>query len=303
MEQFKLNFSDWPKKFGVYRIINIKNQKSYIGSAFNLNERLKQHLHELTIQVHFNQHLQRSFIKYGVDAFVVELLEVFDTPIQETELLQIEEQYILKFNTIDAIYGYNKRLNFTFPELSEKSKQKRKEKSELRKQPVMLFNAETGEFFKEFDSVTDVAEFLNDQTTNVSKCCNSMLTRSCKGYTMIKKSEYDSNKDYKKIKKKRIWTEEQKEKSRTTNKKSIKLYVYDINNYSYITFSSLSKVDQYFSFTTSGCSHTLKRKNGCFKYKNYLFINRCLDFEQDDLIEIYESAFNYIPFSKRNQFT
>ena len=40
----KLNSKRWPKKFGIYCIINLVDGKRYVGSAINLKERLKETL-------------------------------------------------------------------------------------------------------------------------------------------------------------------------------------------------------------------------------------------------------------------
>lgn len=56
----KLNSKKWPKKSGVYCIINLIDGKRYVGSAIDLKERLNQHYRELSTHKHFNDHLQRS---------------------------------------------------------------------------------------------------------------------------------------------------------------------------------------------------------------------------------------------------
>lgn len=191
-----LKFKKFNKIAGIYCIINTVNNKRYIGSAVNLYERIRQHYHELISNIHFNTHLQKSFIKYGVDNFNVEVIETCDCPYED--LLKLEERYILEYNCLDCKFGYNKRLNFTFPELSQESIQKRSEKSAARKIKIKLFYADNGDFFADFDSVTDVAYFLHDQTTNVSKARDN-LHLSCKGFTIISLNKYDPNKCYKKI--------------------------------------------------------------------------------------------------------
>lgn len=59
----------------VYLILNIKNQKIYIGSAINLKRRFKQHKSELRLNKHDNKHLQRSYNKYGNESFIYLKLE------------------------------------------------------------------------------------------------------------------------------------------------------------------------------------------------------------------------------------
>jgi group I intron endonuclease len=55
---------------GVYEIRNSENGNNYIGSAADLNVRLKLHRFYLRRGTHPNRHLQASWNKYGSDAFV-----------------------------------------------------------------------------------------------------------------------------------------------------------------------------------------------------------------------------------------
>ena len=59
---------------GIYQIINTVNNKRYIGSAVNLKTREDQHFAHLRRGVHHSSYLQRSYNKYGMDAFVFETL-------------------------------------------------------------------------------------------------------------------------------------------------------------------------------------------------------------------------------------
>lgn len=298
---YTLNNNSWPNKNGIYRIHNKKNNKNYIGSAVNLNERLKQHYYELITNQHFNDHLQRSFNKYGLINFEVEIIEIFDSPIDYKQLLKIEEKYILKFNSINPKNGYNKRLNSAFPELSEESKKIRNEKHNLTKIKIMLFEEKTGEFFKEFNSITEAANFLHDQTTNISKCCG-IITRSCKGYVIIKSSEYDSTKSYKKQKVKRIWTDEQKQKQLENSKNTINVWLYDMIKNTKEKFLSASKIDNLFNFPKSTISHRFKNQNE-FKYKNYLISKNEYELGSKELQTAFDNSYNYEPGIVKNQFT
>lgn len=298
---YALDSNLWSKKNGIYRIHNKKNNKNYIGSAINLNERLNQHYRELITNQHFNDHLQRSFNKYGLVNFEAEIIEVFDTSIEYKELLKIEEKYILQFDSINPIKGYNKRLNSNFPELSEESKKVRSEKHELTKIKVMLFNEKTGEFFKEFNSITETAEFLHDQTTNISKCCG-VITRSCKGYVIIKSSEYDSTKCYKKQKIKRVWTDEQKQKQLENKKDTIKVWLYNMLENTKESFLSASKIDKLFNFSKSTTSHRFKKQEE-FKYENYLISKIEYEINSKELQNAFSNAYHYEPGVAKNQFT
>jgi group I intron endonuclease len=75
---------------GIYRIKNLKNKKCYYGSSKNIEKRWRTHLNNLKNGKHHNDHLQRSWDKYGEDNFVFELVEECD----ETILLELEQKYL-----------------------------------------------------------------------------------------------------------------------------------------------------------------------------------------------------------------
>lgn len=63
-------------KTGVYKILNIINNKIYVGSsAKDLKRRWKTHLYNLRKQKHINKHLQSSYNKYGENNFKFEVIE------------------------------------------------------------------------------------------------------------------------------------------------------------------------------------------------------------------------------------
>ena len=62
---------------GVYKITNLLNQDSYIGSSKNIEERWKKHLYLYNREGrHYSYHLYRAMRKYGVENFKFEVLEL-----------------------------------------------------------------------------------------------------------------------------------------------------------------------------------------------------------------------------------
>src|SRR5229473_3044646 len=85
---------------GIYGIKNTINNKIYIGSSKNIEERFKQHISALNHNKHCNIHLQRSWIKHGEINF--EFLIIKECNIEV--LFENEEYYI---NNTDNNLLYN----------------------------------------------------------------------------------------------------------------------------------------------------------------------------------------------------
>lgn len=68
-----------PSVSGVYMIENTITNQAYIGSSANIKKRCNSHRCLLNNGKHTNIKLQRSYIKYGADAFSFTVLAVVDT--------------------------------------------------------------------------------------------------------------------------------------------------------------------------------------------------------------------------------
>jgi group I intron endonuclease len=76
---------------GVYKIINLVNHFTYVGSSVNLRRREKSHFKCLKLNKHVNKHLQNSYNKYGENSFAFEILECV---IDVAKLIEREQYYI-----------------------------------------------------------------------------------------------------------------------------------------------------------------------------------------------------------------
>ena len=297
MANFNIDLEQYKNVWGIYCIINTANNKRYIGSAVNLQERIKQHYTELSKGVHFNDHLQRSWEKYGEESFELEILETVIN-IEYQTLLQIEDNYINQYNTIDETLGYNKRTNSTFPILSEKSIKIRAEKHELTKIKLKAFYADTGKFYKDFDSVTQCAKELNDQTTNVSEA-RDKITHSVKGFVIISADKYNSDKCYKKQAPDHTRSEAYKEHHRRYNKNNKKVYSYSISGEYLIEYFSCSEASRQLGLPKDALSHLLKRK-GVIIFNNLILSST--ELQKEYIINNVQNMWKYIPGTHPNQF-
>lgn len=97
----------------VYAIKNNENSKMYIGSTVDFPKRKREHLNSLRNNKHHSIHLQKSWNKYGENAFVFIILE----EVKDVNALRIiEREWIDKVNSLKSNFGYNvseSTLNFS----------------------------------------------------------------------------------------------------------------------------------------------------------------------------------------------
>lgn len=171
---------------GIYCIFTLHNSKVYIGSSKNIQYRFRKHRDKLKRKDHHSKYLQNVYNKYGIDNLRMFIVE-------KTNNLEIEEfKWIKFFNSFEI--GYNStedtQRNFYNPDLILNNI-KRTSK------PVVSLDLE-GSFIERFNSISEAAKYLNDQTTNISKCCKSKKG-SIKGRIFLYESDYDPSLTYKYI--------------------------------------------------------------------------------------------------------
>jgi group I intron endonuclease len=87
-----MNLKSIPKISCIYKIVNIKNKKYYLGSTSNLYNRIGYHLSSLRKGNHVNEYLQNSFNKYGEQNFKVEVV----LKCSPSKLLKKEQEFLNK---------------------------------------------------------------------------------------------------------------------------------------------------------------------------------------------------------------
>lgn len=81
------------KDKGIYKIINIINNKYYIGSSVDLQSRKANHFRKLKINRHHCAHLQNAWNKYGEENFKWEIVEILND-LDLAEIRKVEQKYI-----------------------------------------------------------------------------------------------------------------------------------------------------------------------------------------------------------------
>lgn len=97
---------------GIYKIINITNNKFYVGSAVDLKRRKSRHFSELRNNKHNNAKLQNAWNKYGESSFIFVVVEELE---QNADLLAAENVWLKEH--VGKEYCYNLGIDATAPML------------------------------------------------------------------------------------------------------------------------------------------------------------------------------------------
>jgi len=186
-------------KAGIYKIINIVNNKIYIGSSVNLKSRKYNHFDDLSKNKHKNRHLQSSYNKYRKENFkfeIIEYIEVIENKKELKSILLEREQYYINLLIPDynicrvaySLLGVRRtkefieklRLRMKGNEYSKGKKKSEKSARNLgvwiRSKPVR--NIDTN---KEFTSMREAANYYNVLEQSISKVCRG-VRKKCGGY-------------------------------------------------------------------------------------------------------------------------
>lgn len=166
-----LNFSQLyglQRQCGIYRLSVAEH--SYIGSSKNLYFRLREHRHDLQTQQHSNPFLQKVVDKYGLEAVVIDIIELCD----------IDKRTIREKYWIDTLKS---DMNLKDPVTCELSEYSRKKLSESIKHAyeigtrVSYFSNSTiecydffGDYITTFSTKEEAAQACNISVKDVVNC-------------------------------------------------------------------------------------------------------------------------------------
>ncbi len=88
---------------GIYQILNVINNKRYIGSAINIDRRWYEHRSDFKKGKN-SSHLQNSYNKYGKENFEFSVIEYVE---DENSLIEREQYWIDTLKVTDRNKGYN----------------------------------------------------------------------------------------------------------------------------------------------------------------------------------------------------
>lgn len=104
-------YKETPRPMGVYRVRNMINGKSLIGSSVDLPAMLNRQRTQLKTGTHSNRALQKDWSELGPEAFDFEVLDTLKAPDQPgydptDDLRTLEEMWLDKLSPFDD-RGYN----------------------------------------------------------------------------------------------------------------------------------------------------------------------------------------------------
>ena len=128
------------KIIGIYKITNIVNGDSYIGSSNNVKRRWREHKCTSRWNEHPNSQLYHDFQKYGIDKFVFEVI----AEVEEDSLKEMEQRFIEKlhptYNQMNA-KGLDVERKKEYKKEYEKTDKRKKAKKEYNNQ-LCCYNGE-----------------------------------------------------------------------------------------------------------------------------------------------------------------
>jgi len=157
-------------KSGIYKIINIINNKIYIGSAVNIYIRWKSHIQLLQNNKHHSIYLQNSWNKYGGGNFKFEIIEYIE---DKNKLIEREQFYLDTYNSYNPLFGYNESPTAKSP-LGFKHTEETKNimgKSHMISVIQLEYKDNEYVYIKKYEGICEVEKELNIKSQNIVHCC------------------------------------------------------------------------------------------------------------------------------------
>ena len=230
------NYKNLPSIECVYGL-TFDKKKFYIGSTINLNDRMRRHFYYLKTNSHHSSKLQRAFNKYKNLKIII-----LDLNVEHSDLSKLEIDYIREYNSV--IHGYNMIEDSKTYKTFKQSKTAIDNFKRTRSKSILQLDL-YGNIINEYGSVSDAASAIDDQSSNISKCCNLNINRFSKrkGYVFIYKTLYDPTKDYTYVRYRPKGKHLEKIKEKAKNNKRCKKIINTKTNKIYDSISSFEKAN------------------------------------------------------------
>ena len=159
----------------IYKIINTKNGKFYLGSTSTVYKRWFDHKRELKTNSHHSSRLQNAWNKYGEDSFIFTIMEQCADDTAPIQLIN-REQYLL-----DTLMPWDDKIGYNISPIAGggwMGVRSSKTRS------VMQYTLE-GTFIKKWDSASEVQKVLGYRVYD----CLYHRNKSYKGYVWCFENE------------------------------------------------------------------------------------------------------------------
>ena len=161
------------KKFTIYLRRNLMNDKCYVGQTCNFNGRKKQW--RCLKYTYTNKYIDEDRLKFGLDAWSVEVLATTDN---QEDAWEIEQRFIKDYNTIWP-NGYNLAKGGGGRSCKHSEKAKQKMSDAKPKKQVYQYTLD-GELVKIWPSTAECGR-NGFNSGHISQCCNGKK-KKYKGY-------------------------------------------------------------------------------------------------------------------------
>ena len=176
-------------KSGIYKIVNLVNDKIYIGSAVILKNRKRDHFRTLKKNCHKNKYLQNAFNKYSENSFQFEIIEF----VEDKNKLIEREQYYLNIYFDNQKNCYNISPTAGSP-LGVKYNDEMKLQSAISKGAKSFYVFKDREFVGEWINSVECSKNLDINYSSYIRKCLKGKRHISNGYVFIYKDEYNEDK-------------------------------------------------------------------------------------------------------------
>lgn len=237
-------------KSGIYKITNLINNKIYIGSSSNINERINAHFR---CNGQGSIPLSNAILKYGKDNFEIEILEYCN----RENLKDIEQKWMDYTKCYDKNIGYNilktaATISVTYKGRTGKDHPlygKTGNQSAVSKE-VFVYDL-TGKYYGKYISLTEASKQLNISLCLISECCRK--TRHHAGNYMFR-SNYETQIE------------------KYSDPRFKKVEVHNLNDNSIIIYDSMNIAAKGLSMSKGLLQYYIRIKKQ-YKQKTYKYIN------------------------------
>ena len=152
---------------GIYMILNRTNNKVYIGQSIDIHKRWTKHRRELRNNKHDNDHLQKSWNRDGEQYF--DFIILCECP--QNKLNEMEQYYILCFNSKYREFGYNKDMGGKAKTFIRETTKKRLREANIGENSPVARKVYCIELNKVFNTIAEASEETDVISTSILSCC------------------------------------------------------------------------------------------------------------------------------------